>query len=65
MPKQIMIIAHADGRIEANLEGFKGTECEKDALLKALQEMLEPSTRREVRKAEYYQHQDMRAKQGR
>ena len=65
MPKQIVIVAHADGRIEANLEGFQGTECEKDELLKAIQEVLAPETKQEVRKPEYYHQQAQRAKQGR
>lgn len=62
--KKIIVVVHADGRIEANLEGFRGTECEKDELLKAIQGMLAPETRTETRKPEYYQAQAQRAKQG-
>ena len=62
--KQIIIVLHTDGRIEANLEGFKGTECEKDELLKALQAMLAPESRQETRKSEYYYQQAQHAKQG-
>jgi hypothetical protein len=63
MAKQILIVLHADGRLEANLEGFKGTECEKDELLKAIQAMLAPEARQEVKKPEYYQRQSERVKQ--
>jgi hypothetical protein len=62
--KQIIVVLHTDGRIEANLEGFKGTECERDALLREIQDMLAPETRQEVRKPEYWQRQSERMKQG-
>ena len=64
MAKQIIVIVHADGHLEANLEGFQGTECEKDELLKAIQAVLATETKQEVRKPEYYHQQAQRAKQG-
>ena len=63
MSKTITVVVHADGRIEANLAGYQGTECEKDALLRDIQAMLVPGTVKEVKKPEYYQQQGQKAQQ--
>ena len=65
MSKTITVIVHANGRIEANLAGYEGTECEKDALLKAIQAMLDPESVIEQKRPEYYQKHEQHAKQGR
>lgn len=61
--KQIAIVCHADGRLEADLSGFQGTECEKDELLKALKDMLAPESVQETRHPEYYNRQSARVQQ--
>ena len=63
MSKTITVIVHANGRIEANLAGYEGTECEKDALLKAIQAMLDPSSVHEQKRPEYYQKQGQKQEQ--
>ncbi len=63
MSKTIAIVVHVDGRIEANLAGFKGTECEKDALLAEIQAMLAPGTVQEKKHPEYYQRQGQQVQQ--
>lgn len=63
MAKQVVIILHVDGRIEADMQGFSGQECEKDAVLQAIQAMLAPGTVQEHRKPEYYQHTQARVQQ--
>lgn len=64
MAKTITVVVHADGRIAANLTGFQGTECEHDALLKEIQSMFAPSSVKEVKKPEYYQHVTRHMRQG-
>lgn len=63
MSKTITVVVHADGRIEANLVGYKGTECEKDALLQEIQAMLAPGTVQERKYPEYYQRQGQQQQQ--
>ena len=63
MSKTITVVVHADGRIEANLVGYKGTECEKDALLAEIQAMLAPGSVVERKHPEYYQRQRQQAQQ--
>lgn len=53
MAKQIMIILHADGRVEYDMQGYIGKECEQEALLKALRELLTDGGA-EQKKPEYY-----------
>lgn len=57
MAKKITVIVHTDGRLEANLAGYRGTECEKDALLQEIQAMLAPGSVIEKKHPEYYQRQ--------
>ena len=63
MAKKITIVVHADGRIQANLAGYEGTECEKDELLKEIQAMLAPGSVIERKHPEYYQRQGQRVQQ--
>ena len=65
MSKQVMVIVHADGRMEVDGQGFAGTACEQDALLREIQALLEPKSAREQRKPEYYRLQGAQQRQGR
>lgn len=63
MAKTITVVVHADGRVEANLAGYQGTECEKDALLAEIQAMLAPGSVQERKHPEYYQRQGQQVQQ--
>ena len=63
MAKTITVIVHADGRMDVNLAGFKGLECERDAILAEIQAMLKPETVQEQKKSAYYQRQGQRVQQ--
>ena len=63
MAKTITVVVHADGRIEADLAGYQGTECEKDALLAEIKAMLAPGSVQEHKKPEYYQRQAQQQQQ--
>ena len=63
MGKTITVVVHADGRVEANLAGYKGTECEKDALLAEIQAMIVPGSVQERKHPEYYQRAGQQVKQ--
>jgi len=59
-----MIVLHTDGRIEANLQGYQGKECDQEKLLDALQTLLTDGGEMQ-KKPEYYQAQHQQRTQGR
>ena len=63
MAKQVIIVLHADGRIEADLKGYQGKECEQEELIKALEELLVDGGK-EHKKPEYYQVRQQQVRQG-
>ena len=63
MAKQVIIVIHADGRIEADLKGYQGKECEQEVLVKALEELLVKKGK-EHKKPEYYQVRQQQMRQG-
>ena len=63
MTKQVIITIGADGKMQANLSGYQGKECDQERLLVELQKLLEPSTASEQKKPEYYQEQHIEVQQ--
>ena len=63
MAKQIIIVLHADGRIEADLQGYQGRECEQEELVKALEELLVGGGK-EYKKPDYYLLKNQQVRQG-
>ena len=64
MAKQVMNVLHADGRIEANLQGYHGKECDQEQLLDALQTLLTGGGEMQ-KKPEYFQVKHQQQTQGR
>lgn len=56
MAKQVMVVVHADGKMEVNLSGYQGKECDQERLLAELQALFDPGEPSDERKKpEYYQ----------
>ena len=62
MAKQILVVLHADGRIEANLSGYQGKECEQEEILKELEHMM--ARPKEQKRPEYFQQRVQQRHQG-
>ena len=63
MAKQVIIVLHADGRIEVDLKGYQGKECEQEKLIKALEALLVDGGKAR-KKPEYYQVRQQQVRQG-